>query len=168
MAALDHTLLDLDQITTGKDGRLYVIKPGTNQSVFLAHVNDWSAQVEIVDTDYQAAYDFGIGKVGTGARTTLTVTEAVISDDTFLRTVIAAMRPPPNGARRPYVPYFDFVGFLDSADDRGTRGKYALTKMKPTGTFDFFTITPGGINERAWNFASRSLPRIDQYLATAT
>lgn len=170
------TLLDLDQITTGRDGRLFVtVAPARTAtgtvaapvSMFLAQVNAWSATVDIKDTDYQAAYDMGIGKVATGVQFMLTITEAVIKDDPFLTALITALRQPTSGAIRPYVPYFDFTGIMDSADDGGQKGEYRMSKCKPTGSFDFFKITPGAPNERTWNFVSRVVPAVTKALQSS-
>lgn len=159
--------LDLEKVTTGRDGRLYVSVPdsaGVLVTTFLAQVNNWTAQFEIIDTDYQPAYEYGVGKVDTGGRFTLSITEAVVSDDPFLFTVIRSLRPPSASGRRPRLPRFDFTGIMDSADDDGQRGKYSMAKCKPTGSFDFFKIAPGAPNDRVWNFVSQLVPNITQKL----
>ena len=84
---LDSGALDPRNILRGYNGELY-----DGDGNFLAEVNEWQAQVNYTNTDYQPAGSKLTWAVPQSYTVTLTFTETVIRDARLLQGVIAGLR----------------------------------------------------------------------------
>ena len=84
---LDSGALDPRNILRGYNGELY-----DGDGNFLAEVNQWQAQVNYTNTDYQPAGSKLTWAVPQSYTVTLTFTETVIRDARLLQKVIAGLR----------------------------------------------------------------------------
>lgn len=84
---LDSGVLDPRNILRGYNGELY-----DGDGNFLAEVNEWQAQVNYTNTDYQPAGSKLTWAVPQSYTVTLTFTETVIRDARLLQKVIAGLR----------------------------------------------------------------------------
>ncbi len=86
-ALLDSGTFDPRSILRGYNGELY-----DGDGNFLAEVNQWQAQVNYTNTDYQPAGSKLTWAVPQSYTVTLTFTETVIRDARLLQKVIAGLR----------------------------------------------------------------------------
>jgi len=84
---LDSGTFDPRNILRGYDGELY-----DGEGNFLAEVNEWQAQINFTNTDYQAAGNKITWAIPQSYTVTLTFTETVIKDARLLQKVVAALR----------------------------------------------------------------------------
>ena len=84
---LDSDTFDPRNILRGYNGELY-----DGDGNFLAEVNQWQAQVNYTNTDYQPAGSKLTWAVPQSYTVTLTFTETVIRDARLLQKVIAGLR----------------------------------------------------------------------------
>jgi len=84
---LDSGALDPRNILRGYNGELY-----DGDGNFLAEVNQWQAQINYTNTDYQPAGSKLTWAVPQSYTVTLTFTETVIRDARLLQKVIAGLR----------------------------------------------------------------------------
>lgn len=87
---LDSGSFDPRNILRGYDGELY-----DGDGNFLAEVNEWQAQINFTNTDYQAAGNKLTWAIPQSYTVTLTFTETVIRDASLLQKMIAGLK---NGA----------------------------------------------------------------------
>lgn len=83
---LDSGTFDPRSILRGYDGELY-----DGDGNFLAEVNEWQAQINFDNTDYQAAGNKLKWAIPQGYSVTLTFTETVIRDARLLQKVVAGL-----------------------------------------------------------------------------
>lgn len=103
---LDSGTFDPRNILRGYDGELY-----DGDGNFLAEVNTWQAQVNVTNSDYQAAGSKISWAIMQSYTVTLTFTETVIRDASLLRKVIAGLQ---NGAPDAVL---NFMGVLRGRND---------------------------------------------------
>ena len=103
---LDSGNFDPRNILRGYDGELY-----DGNGNFLAEVNTWQAQINVTNSDYQAAGNKISWAVMQSYTVTLTFTETVIRDASLLNQVIAGLR---NGAPDAVL---NFMGVLRGHND---------------------------------------------------
>jgi hypothetical protein len=84
---LDSGAFDPRNILRGYDGELY-----DGEGNFLAEVNEWQAQINFTNTDYQAAGNKITWAIPQSYTVTLTFTETVIKDARLLQKVINGLR----------------------------------------------------------------------------
>lgn len=84
---LDSGALDPRNILRGYDGELY-----DGDGNFLAEVNEWQAQINFSNTDYQPAGQKITWAINQSYSVTLTFTETVIKDARLLQKVIASLK----------------------------------------------------------------------------
>ena len=84
---LDSGTFDPRNILRGYDGELY-----DGDGNFLAEVNEWNAQTNFTNTDYQAAGNKIAWAVTQSYTVTLTFTETVIKDARLLQKVVAGLK----------------------------------------------------------------------------
>ena len=144
----DQSTLDVRQLITGKDGQLFVTsRAGVN--IFLAEVDDFTAQLSPANTDYQPVGSALIYAVNTGYSITLSMTEAVIRDDVMVAELIRDIQ-------RGYFPGYDFQGKMRRRDGQAERIVYRW--CVPDGTVDLQNLKPGEIVKRAWSFRCNASP----------
>ncbi|MBO8169348.1 MAG: endoglucanase [Thermoanaerobacteraceae bacterium] len=84
---LDSGTLDPRNILRGYDGELY-----DGEGNFLAEVNEWQAQINFENSDYQAAGNKIKWAIPQSYTVTLTFTETVVRDARILQKVIAGLK----------------------------------------------------------------------------
>lgn len=84
---LDSGNLDPRNILRGRDGELY-----DGDGNFLAEVNEWQAQINFTNTDYQPAGSKLTWAIPQSYTVTLTFTETVIRDARLLQKVVAGLK----------------------------------------------------------------------------
>ena len=103
---LDTGKFDPRNILRGYDGELY-----DGDGNFLAEVNTWQAQINVTNSDYQAAGNKISWAIMQSYTVTLTFTETVIRDASLLNKVIAGLK---NGAPDAVL---NFMGVLRGHND---------------------------------------------------
>ncbi len=98
---LDSGTFDPRNILRGYDGELY-----DGDGNFLAEVNEWQAQINYENSDYQAAGSKIKWAVPQGYSVTLTFTETVVRDARLLQKVVAGLNKGELDA------VFNFMGVL--------------------------------------------------------
>jgi hypothetical protein len=151
----DQAIQDARNLITGKDGRLYVMD-SSGQNHFLAQVNQFQAQMSVTNTDYQAVGSPLVQAVTTGYSVTLTITEAVVSDDPLLVPLL-------NGFHAGAIPEFNFQGYMARSRD-GQSERVTYEYCVADGTIDLQNLQPGDIITRAWSFRCNASPQmIEQF-----
>jgi hypothetical protein len=103
---LDTGKFDPRNILRGYDGELY-----DGDGNFLAEVNTWQAQINVTNSDYQAAGNKIVWAIPQSYTVTLTFTETIIRDASLLNKVIAGLK---NGAPDAVL---NFMGVLRGHND---------------------------------------------------
>lgn len=103
---LDTGKFDPRNILRGYDGELY-----DGDGNFLAEVNTWQAQINVTNSDYQAAGNKLTWAVMQSYTVTLTFTETIIRDASLLQKVFAGLQ---NGAPDAVL---NFMGVLRGHND---------------------------------------------------
>ena len=103
---LDTGKFDPRNILRGYDGELY-----DGDGNFLAEVNTWQAQINVTNSDYQAAGNKISWAIPQSYTVTLTFTEAIIRDGILLGQIIAGIQ---NGAPDAVL---SFMGVLRGHND---------------------------------------------------
>lgn len=103
---LDTGKFDPRNILRGYDGELY-----DGDGNFLAEVNTWQAQINVTNSDYQAAGNKLSWAVMQSYTVTLTFTETIIRDASLLKQIIAGLA---NGAPDAVL---NFMGVLRGHND---------------------------------------------------
>ena len=103
---LDSGNFDPRNILRGYDGELY-----DGDGNFLAEVNTWQAQINVTNSDYQAAGNKLTWAVMQSYTVTLTFTETIIRDASLLQKVFAGLQ---NGAPDAVL---NFMGVLRGHND---------------------------------------------------
>jgi len=103
---LDSGTFDPRNILRGYDGELY-----DGDGNFLAEVNTWQAQINVTNSDYQAAGNKISWAVMQSYTVTITFTETVIRDAILLKQIIAGLK---NGAPDAVL---NFMGVLRGHND---------------------------------------------------
>lgn len=140
--------LDPRNLMTGHDGRLYITVNG--QSVIMANVDTFQAQINFSNIDFNPVGDRWTYPVPGNQSGTLTITEAVITDEYTLGPVLEAIR---NGE----VPTYQFRGVLDRPYD-GQKEDITYKTCIPDGSWDVQNLTPGDVLKRALNFRIGEVP----------
>ncbi|NQS75238.1 MAG: endoglucanase [Peptococcaceae bacterium] len=103
---LDTGKFDPRNILRGYDGELY-----DGDGNFLAEVNTWQSQINVTNSEYQAAGNKLAWAVMQSYTVTLTFTETVIRDASLLRKIVAGIQ---NGAPDAVL---NFMGVLRGHND---------------------------------------------------
>lgn len=123
-------------ILRGYHGKLY------HDGKFMADVPEFSATLNISNTDYQGAGDKLIAGVFTGYSQTLTFTQTHIVSD-LLRTLLEHLQ---GGL----AVDFEFMGQLERPD--GERDTFVFRGCEPEGSVDLANVSPGAILQRGWSW----------------
>lgn len=143
--------LDVRNITTGKNGEIFVSTPKGNVS--LGECEAFLAQMNFTNVDYQPIGSNMVYAVDTGQSVTLTMTEVVIRDDLMLKPLYEAME-------KGYVPEYTFRGQLERRD--GGREAQIFRNCIPDGSVDLLNIVPGETTKRPWAFRCNSTPELSE------
>lgn len=146
----NQAILDTRQLITGKDGQLFVTTK-RNLNVFLAEVNEFKAQLNVSNTDYQPVGSSLVYAVSTGYTITLTLSEAVVRDDVMIQQFVEDLQ---DG----YFPCFDFQGKLRRRE--GQEERFVFRNCIPDGNVDLINLTPGDIIKREWSFRCNDVPQL--------
>lgn len=150
--------LDVRKLVTGKDGRLFVTG-ADGVPIFLAEVDEFTAQLSPTNTDYQPVGSYLTYAVPLSYTITLTISEAVIRDDVMLTRLIDEIRAG-------QTPYYDFQGSLVRKIDNQSQ-RQVFRNCIPDGTIDLINLTPGDIVRRAWSFRCNAAPELIEYFRAA-
>lgn len=146
----DNSILNVDKLITGKDGRVFVTTPNINK-LFLAEVDDFSAPLNVSNIPCQPVGSLLEYSVSSSISIGISFTEMVIRDDVMIDVFISDIR-------KGYIPAFDFDGVLYRRDMQEER--MVFRKCIPDGQIDLLTIKPGEIIKRQWNFKVNSIPQL--------
>lgn len=149
-----QSVLDTRRLLTGKDGQLFVTDKNGNL-IFLAEVDTFQAQMNVSNVDYQPVGSALNYAVSINYSVTLTLTEAVVRDDTMLETLFEDIR-------QGYFPSFNFQGKLTRRD--GTESRQIFRDCIPDGSIDLMNLTPGEIIKRSWSFRVNAPPEMQSML----
>lgn len=139
--------LDVRNLMTGKDGRMYVNVDGVD--IFLAEVDTFNVQMNVANTDYQPVGSILSYAVPTGVTFTLSFTEAVIRDDVIMAPLLKAIKAGK-------IPTYDFSGATERSD--GGEQRLTFNNCTPDGAFDLMNLQPGDIIKRQQSFRINSIP----------
>lgn len=152
---MQNNQLDVRQLMTGKDGRLFVTVGDTQY--FLAEIDTFQVSMNVTNTDVQPVGSILIYGVNTGVSFTLTFTEMVVRDDVLLAPMLAAIK---NGK----IPYYTFQGAAESPDGKEQRIVYR--NCIPDSTIGIQSLTPGEVIKREHSYRINSVPEYLKALAT--
>jgi hypothetical protein len=145
--------LDVRNITTGKDGQVFVTLSDGNQ-MFLAEAEAFGIQLNVNNTDHQPIGSALVYAINTGYTVTVTLTETIVRDDVTLTKFYDDLK---NG----YMPTFDFQGKIKRRDGQAQR--QVVRSCIPDGTVDLLNIQPGEILKRNWSFRANATPELIAY-----
>lgn len=143
------TNLNVSELASGKDGRLYVQVDKKNY--FLAEVNEFKVTMTVNTTTYQGAGSIIEGTVPTGVKYALTFTEALIRDNLLMEPILKAIS---NGE----IPVYNFTGKITKPGG-GSSQTITYNNAIPSGDFDLQSVTPGEVIKRAQSWALNSIPK---------
>lgn len=146
----EQAILDTRKLISGKDGRLFITTKNGNM-IFLAEVNEFTAQLTQNNTDYQPVGSFLSFAVPLSYSISLTLTQSVVRDDVMMDEFISDYR---DG----WVPYWTFQGVLVRRDGQEERQNFR--DCIPDGSIDLMNLQPGDIVKRAWSFRVNNMPEL--------
>lgn len=155
MAQGYNKTVNITELMTGKDGKLFVEVDGVN--TFLAEVNEFTVNMTVNSQDYQGVGSILVGAVPTGVSFDLTFTEAVIRDDVIMAPLLKAIA---NG----YVPVYNFQGAM-SKPSASSEERMSFNNAMPSGQFSLQSLKPGEIVTRPQSFRLNSIPKMLATLA---
>jgi hypothetical protein len=146
--------LDTRNVLRGYDGELY-----DGESNFLAQVNTFQAQINITNSDYQAAGQALVAAVPQSYTVTLTFTETVIYDAVLLKKLLDKLKDSD-------VPLLNFQGVLRARKKGASDGRYAFRDVVPDGAIDIANVAPGDVLNRAWSWRVNQVPDLQAVLGS--
>ena len=155
MAYNNNNTLNITELMTGKDGRLFVEFNGKN--VFLAEINTYSVNMNVNTAEKQPVGSILVHRIPTGVTFDLTYTEMVVRDDLIMEPLLASIQAG-------QIPVYNFQGVAYKPD--GPEQRIAFNNAVPNGTFGLQTLTPGEVIEREQSFALNSIPAFISSLAS--
>lgn len=147
--AANTTTLDPRKVMTGHDGRLYVEFEG--QSICMMNVDTFQSQINFGNIDFNAVGDRLTYAIPGNISISLTITEAVVTDEYTLGPVLDAIS---EGKK----PVFNFRGVLDREYD-AQQEDITYRNCVPDGTWDVQNLTPNDVIKRALGFRVNSIPK---------
>lgn len=141
--------LDPRRVMTGHDGRLYAVVDG--KSYLMANVDTFQSQINFSNIDFNPVGDRLTYAIPGNLSVSLTLTEAVITDDITIGPLLDALAA---GKK----PTYNFRGTLDREyDSQGQDISYQ--NCIPDGTWDVQNLTPNDVIKRALSFRVNSIPK---------
>lgn len=148
--------LDPRKVMTGHDGRLYVTAGGA--SVCMANVDAFQTQLNFSNIDFNPVGDRWTYAIPGNISGTLTITEAVVTDEYTIGPVLDAIEA---GEK----PVYQFRGVLDREYD-GEQQDITYENCVPDGAWDLQNLTPGEVLKRNLGFRLNKIPTRIKQLAT--
>lgn len=149
--------LDTRQLSTGKDGFLYIEVNGVN--TLLAEIDTFAINMTVNSVDAQPVGDTTSYGVPTGAQYTLSFTEMVVRDDVSMGPIMEKMK-------LGKIPSYTFQGVMIAPDDAEQR--VVCRRCFPSGEFNLMNVAPGEIIKRNQSYRINSIPEFIKTLATRT
>lgn len=146
----NQAINDVRKVLTGKDGALY-----NASGKMLASMETFQTQVNITNATYQPLGDAQEHKVFTGYGVTLTFTETVIEDSSFIIELMAGLK---NGQ----MPEWNFQGVIKGRD--GTEERMIYRSCVPDGAIDLQNVAVGDLIKRAWSLVVNEPPELQSKL----
>lgn len=146
----DSSILDVRKLMSGKDGRLFVTTDA-KENIFLAEVAEFSATLDMANTDVQPVGSPLIYAVTTGYSISLTVKEMLVRDDVMGAELIERLNTG-------WMPAWDFQGAMMRPDGQEQRIVYYNCVL--AGNVSLQNLTPGAIVERNWSFRCNATPEM--------
>ena len=142
--------IDTRKVLTGKDGALF-----NDKGVMLATVETFQTQVNVTNAKYQPLGDAQEHEVFQSYAVTLTFTETVIADETFITELFDAFT---SGV----MPAWNFQGVVKGRNDSEQRMIYR--QCVPSGTIDLQNLSVGDTIKRAWSLFVNDPPELQSLL----
>lgn len=158
MAQGNNNTLNVTELMTGKDCKLFVQSPTGSNNIFLAEINEFKVIMTVNSTQYQPVGSILEGTVPTGVTFDLTFTEAVIRDDVIMSPLLSAIQ---DG----YIPIYHFQGSNAKPDGSGEE-RMTFNYATPNGQFGLMNATPGEVVKREQSYRLNSIPRLISEMAS--
>lgn len=136
---------------TGKDGAFY-----NKDGVMLASVETFASSVTFNNAKYSVLGDPQEHETSASYSVSLTMTQVVVEDDTFIIELTEAMETG-------IMPVWDFQGTL--AGLNGSEERMVYRDCLPSGQVDLQNIAVGDTIKRAWNFFVNRPPKLQNLLS---
>lgn len=143
-------MIDFRKVLNGRRGKLF-----DDQGKFLAMINTWQAQVNITNTDYRPAGEAQSVAIFDSYSVTLTFTETVIEDETFLEKLF-------NAIRNKEQLIMNFMGVVEGHNGKETR--LVFRDCVPDSAIDIANIQVGDIINRSWSWRVNSAPELQEII----
>jgi len=142
---------DARKVLTGKDGGLY-----NDDGDLLATVETFQSQVNVTNAKYQPLGDAQEHEVFQSYGVTLTFTETVIEDESFISDLVEGMQ---DGE----MPSWNFQGVVQGRN--GSEQRLIYRHCVPSGTIDLQNVSVGDIIKRAWSLYVNDPPDLQSLLS---
>lgn len=153
------TSLDVSKVLTGADGELWAAVAGQPLAA-LAHVDEFTFTSGFQNADLHPVGQYTVFGVPVSVTWRLSLSEPQILEVPGASTLITAMGDALT-AGCPVV--FSFAGYqmepCAAGDEKRAVGHVYFDSCVPDGDVDLFSIRPGEIQRRRWNFRCNSRPR---------
>lgn len=136
---------------TGKDGAFY-----NKDGVMLASVETFASSVTFNNAKYSVLGDPQEHETSASYSVSLTMTQVVVEDDTFIIELTEAMETG-------IMPVWDFQGTLGGLN--GSEERMVYRDCLPSGQVDLQNIAVGDTIKRAWNFFVNRPPKLQNLLS---
>ena len=140
--------LDPRKVMTGHDGRLYAEVDGV--SICMLNVDTFQSQINFSNIDFNAVGDRLTYAIPGNVSVSLTITEAVVTDEITIAPILAAL-----AAGKKII--FNFRGVLNREYD-SQQQDIPYQNCVPDGTWDIQNLTPNDVIKRALAFRVNSIP----------
>ncbi|NDO18821.1 hypothetical protein FMM68_04025 [Lachnospiraceae bacterium MD329] len=158
MAYNNNNTLNVTELMTGKDCRLFVQNPNGADNILLAEINEFKVIMTVNSVQYQPVGSLLEGTVPTGVTFDLTFTEAVIRDDVIMSPLLKAIQ---NG----YIPVYHFQGANAKFDGSGEE-RMTFNYAMPNGQFGLMNAVPGEVVKREQSYRLNAIPRLIAEMAS--
>ena len=142
--------IDTRKALTGKEGALF-----NSAGTMLASVETFQTQVNVSNAKYQPLGDAQEHEVFQSYGVTLTFTEIVIEDETFIKELFEAFS---TGV----MPEWSFQGVVQGRN--GSQPRMVYRGVVPSGTIDLQNLSVGDIIKRAWSLYVNDPPELQSLL----
>ena len=142
--------IDRRKVLTGKDGALF-----NDQGVMLATIETFQTQVNVTNAKYQPLGNAQEHEVFQAYGVTLTFTETVIEDESFISELF-------EGMRTGVMPSWNFQGVVKGRNSSEQRMVYR--QCVPSGTIDLQNLSVGDTIKRAWSLFVNDPPELQSLL----
>ena len=147
----NRSIVDSRKVLTGKDGALY-----NDAGVMLATVETFQAQVSITNASYQPLGDMQEHEAAQSYKVSLTMSQIVIEDDTFIQELLA-------GLKSGNLPAWNFQGVVTGRNGSEERMNYR--SCIPSGSIDLQNLSVGDLIKRSWSFTVNEPPALQKLLS---